>query len=78
MKYSQMTKSQISAELEKELQKYKEFLDMKLSLNMARGKPGADQLALSEEMYSGIPSPFSEDGTDCRNYGGLDGISEAR
>ena len=73
-----MTKSQISAELEKELQKYKEFLDMKLSLNMARGKPGADQLALSEEMYSGIPSPFSEDGTDCRNYGGLDGISEAR
>jgi len=78
MNYSQMTKSQISAELEKELQVYKSFLDMKLSLNMARGKPDDDQLALSEEMYSGMPSPYSEDGTDCRNYGGLDGIAEAR
>jgi hypothetical protein len=78
MNYSQMTKAELSAELEKELQTYKNFLDMKLSLNMARGKPGDDQLVLSEKMYSGVSSPYSEDGTDCRNYGVLDGISEAR
>ena len=78
MNYYQMTKAELSAELEKELQTYKNFLDMKLNLNMARGKPGDDQLVLSEKMYSGIPSPYSEDGTDCRNYGVLDGISEAR
>ena len=44
-----------------------------LKLNMARGKPGADQLNLSMGMMDVLSSSDDltcEDGTDCRNYGG--------
>lgn len=52
-----------------------------LSLNMARGKPGSDQLDLSTPLLTALAEPadcFAEDGTDCRNYGVLEGIAEAR
>ena len=52
-----------------------------LALNMARGKPAADQPDLSMPLLTtvtGIDDCFSEDGTDCRNYGVLDGIPEAK
>lgn len=52
-----------------------------LSLNMARGKPGADQLDLSMPMLSAVTTAEdcrAEDGTDCRNYGVLDGLPEAK
>ncbi len=52
-----------------------------LALNMARGKPAADQLDLSMPMLALVASPeecIAEDGTDCRNYGLLEGIPEAR
>ena len=61
-----------------------EYTGMKarnLSLNMARGKPAADQLDLSEPMLTilaGGQDCFAEDGTDCRNYGVLEGLPEAR
>lgn len=73
-----MSKSELEKELEKEKKIYDGFLERKLRLNMARGKPDEDQLDISVDMYSGVPSPISEDGTDCRNYGLLDGISEAK
>jgi len=52
-----------------------------LSLNMARGKPGKDQLALSMPMLDLINSTSActaEDGVDCRNYGELTGIADAK
>ena len=52
-----------------------------LKLNMARGKPGAEQLDLSSPMLGILSSGrdcFAEDGTDCRNYGVLDGLPEAK
>ena len=52
-----------------------------LRLNMARGKPGADQLDLSAGLLTCVSSSeacFAEDGTDARNYGGLTGLPEAR
>lgn len=52
-----------------------------LSLNMARGKPGADQLDLSMPMLATVTTVEdckAEDGTDCRNYGVLDGLPEAK
>lgn len=60
---------------------YAEHCAKGLSLNMARGKPGADQLALSLPMLDCVNSSaelFAEDGTDCRNYGVMDGIPEAK
>ena len=52
-----------------------------LSLNMARGKPGAEQVSLSTGMLYVIPYNDDFKGEDCpdmRNYGGLDGIIEAK
>ena len=60
--------------------KYKEFCERGLTLDLSRGKPNAEQLDISQELLS-FPIT-SEDvkanGTDCRNYGVLDGIPEAK
>lgn len=44
-----------------------------LSLNLTRGKPGSDQLDLSEDLDGIIGDDWELDGVDVRNYGGLDG-----
>jgi hypothetical protein len=53
-----------------------------LSLSLARGKPSAEQAALSDSLLTVVMPPedcISEDGTDCRNYyGDLRGLIEAR
>ena len=73
------------AALEKELQalqaKYDLCKEQKLSLDLSRGKPGADQLDLLQGMLDCINSSAdcrTENGFDCRNYGVLDGIPEAK
>ena len=49
-----------------------------LKLDLTRGKPGADQLDLSNGLL-GLPSSYRDrDGTDVRNYGGLDGLLQMR
>ena len=60
---------------------YDAFQAKKLKLNMARGKPGADQLDLTMPLLNALPadaSAISESGDDCRNYGLLSGITEAK
>jgi aspartate/methionine/tyrosine aminotransferase len=48
-------------------------------LDLSRGKPGAEQLSLSDALETMIAGNYiSADGTDTRNYGGLIGINEAR
>ncbi len=65
-------------ELEKEYRKYQ----MRgLQLDMSRGKPSAEQLDLSMELMDVLHSGVNlacDDGTDCRNYGVVDGIQEAK
>lgn len=61
--------------------KYQEFQSKNLKLDMSRGKPSIEQLDLTMEMMDVLNSHSdltSEDGLDCRNYGGLDGIPEAK
>lgn len=60
---------------------YEEYCAKGLALNMARGKPSPEQLDLSLPMLDAITSESglcADDGTDCRNYGVLAGLPEAR
>lgn len=59
---------------------YEAFKKKGLKLNLTRGKPGADQLDLSRELLAlpGAEDYRAKDGTDCRNYGILQGLPEAR
>lgn len=60
---------------------YASFKARGLALNMARGKPAAEQLDLSMPLLSAVTTAEdcrAEDGTDCRNYGVLAGLPEAQ
>ncbi|CAA2136378.1 MULTISPECIES: aminotransferase [Methylobacterium] len=59
---------------------YEAFKSRGLKLDMTRGKPAPEQLDLSSAMMSlpGNGDHFAEAGDDARNYGGLQGLPEAR
>ena len=68
--------------LKKELEaKFAEIKAKNLKLDMSRGKPSKAQLDLSMGMMDVLSSEADltcEEGVDCRNYGVLDGINEAK
>ncbi len=81
MQYQNMTKEELAALLSQLEAEYRIFKAKELTLNMARGKPSVDQLDLSMGMMDILSSDSDltcEDGTDCRNYGVLDGLPEAK
>lgn len=81
MLYNEMSRDELVS-LKNELEKkYEEVKNLGLSLDMSRGKPGADQLDLSVDMLSVMTTANEckgENGFDCRNYGVLDGIPECK
>ncbi|MEU7582613.1 aminotransferase class I/II-fold pyridoxal phosphate-dependent enzyme [Streptomyces sp. NPDC041068] len=66
--------------LERAREDYEGLAGRGLSLDLTRGKPAPEQLDLSEELLSlpGSGRHTSADGTDVRNYGGLQGLPELR
>lgn len=78
--YEQMTKAEREAELKKVRAEFDALCAKKLSLNMARGKPGAHQLDLSTDMLTIVndPAQCKIDGIDARNYGELAGLPSAK
>jgi len=79
--YAEMTREELTAELETLKQNYKSYQKMDLNLDMSRGKPSVEQLDLSMGMMDVLSSECDlacEDGTDCRNYGVLTGVQEAK
>ena len=59
--------------------RYNEIKARGLSLDMTRGKPCGPQLDLSSGLLDCLGRDFkAADGTDCRNYGVLDGLPEAK
>lgn len=80
-KYTEMTMPELKEEYERLQAEFLKYSANPLKLNMARGKPSPAQLELSMPMMDVLDSKselISEDGTDCRNYGVLTGIPEAR
>ena len=80
LSYSAMNRQQLQDELKVQENRYQAFADLKLKLNMTRGKPCSEQLDLANGLQTALSEKDfkSADGTDCRNYGGLEGIPEAR
>lgn len=77
----EMTQEERSAEKKSQLERYQQYLDRGLQLNMTRGKPGEDQLELSMPMLNvlnGESDCRDSFGVDCRNYGELLGSMDAR
>lgn len=79
--YAEMSNEELQA-LRKQLSaQYKDYQGKDLRLDMSRGKPSVEQLDLSMGMMDVLSSNDDltcEDGTDCRNYGVLTGIKEAK
>lgn len=80
MKMQNLSAVQLQQHLEELEEEFDTFRAMKLNLDMSRGKPGAMQLKLSEDIlhrrYMG--NYLSKSGIDCRSYGLLDGIDECK
>lgn len=60
------------------LEAYRRFKASGLRLNLTRGNPSSEQLDLCGDLLSSITNYVAEEAIDCRNYGGLQGIVEAR
>ena len=65
------------------VKEYNEYKEQGLKLDMSRGKPGADQLAVSNGLLDAITSrdwddDSSNNSLEYRNYGLLTGISECK
>ena len=79
--YTKMTKEELQKELVNLKKEYEKYQAMEMSLDMSRGKPCKEQLDLSMGLMDALTSGadmYCEDGTDCRNYGVLGGIDEAK
>lgn len=79
--YQEMTREELLQEKAQLEAEYAKIKDMGLALDMSRGKPSSEQLDLSMGLLDAVNSSSSvkgENGVDLRNYGGLDGIPEAK
>lgn len=75
----QIPADQLSSMLSKAEADYRGHCEAKLALDLTRGKPGTAQLELSDALDGILAGNYrSEDGTDLRNYGGLDGLPAAK
>lgn len=80
MDIKNLSREQLSERLAVLTEEYNSYKAMGLKLDMSRGKPGADQLELTNEMLSPVylGDYKASNGFDVRNYGILDGIPECK
>ena len=78
--YLSMSAEELQAELESVKKEYEDIKAQGLSIDMSRGKPGSDQLDISDGMLKVFDDGNfkCEAGLDVRNYGLLDGIPECK
>ena len=80
MNIQNLSREQLSERLAVLTEEYNSYKEMGLTLDMSRGKPGADQLELSNDMLDPafLGDYKASNGFDVRNYGILDGIPECK
>ena len=81
LNYSELSREELQSLHSDLLTKYEDYKKKNLKLDMSRGKPAADQFDLVKELLDTVNSSSSlicENGMDCRNYGLMDGIPEAK
>ena len=78
MNYFDLNKESLSQERENLIREYSEVKKQNIKLNMARGKPSCQQLDLSNNILNNIENNFDFSGFDIRNYGCLEGLSDAK
>lgn len=79
MHIDQLSATELQSELTSLQTQYASLGQRKLSLDLTRGKPGTEQVALSDALDGILQGNYlAEDGTDTRNYGGIDGLPEAK
>jgi aspartate/methionine/tyrosine aminotransferase len=75
----QLSGTELATQLENLQQQYEALKGLNLSLDLTRGKPSTEQVALSDALDGILSGNYlAADGTDVRNYGGLEGLPEAR
>ena len=81
MNYLEMSLEMLKKEKDIVEVEYAKLKAKGLSLDLSRGKPGKKQIDMMTDMLTCVSTAedcISENGTDCRNYGVLDGIPEAK
>lgn len=79
MTFDGFDQAQIQTLRAEQQQAYEQLKAAGLALDLTRGKPAPEQLDLSNALLDLPGSDFrSADGTDTRNYGGLNGLTELR
>ena len=78
--YPSMTPTERKSEYDALLSEYERFKALHLSLNMARGKPGKEQLDLVSDILTVLSDSDDcmDEGLDVRNYGNLSGLPSAK
>lgn len=79
-KYTEMSTAELNKEFQNVKEQYEDLKKLGLSLDMSRGKPGSENLDLSNELFGNLENKGykNTDNTDIRNYGGLDGLTELK
>ncbi len=80
MQYCAMNAARLGQELDGLFARYRQFQSLQLKLNMARGKPGTEQLDIVADILTVLArnEDCSAGGVDARNYGELAGLQCAR
>ncbi len=79
--YKNLRREEAEKEYKKLLSEYEKYKESHLSLDLSRGKPGSEQLDVTQDMLALTlhrEDCFTAGGLDCRNYGVLDGLPEAK
>lgn len=79
MQLQHATSAQLQQWEQELAEEYARFKARNLNLDLTRGKPSSEQLTLSDALDGILKGNYqSASGVDTRNYGGLDGLPEAK